>query len=126
MPLRWQRADRDGEHQIRLAPRRSDTTSPGIDDCLDAIRSQNRIFVLPYADNHPTQGGQSLVGSAVAPYIRVQLVAPPVPIALWEYRMISACMPETAIDVDCNSTGGEDQICTAAQRGNRGSVDSVP
>src|SRR5262249_37799768 len=95
------------------------------DGSHNPCHSLRRFLMLPYAQHHPASIMHSPVGIAVSLQIARELYPPPLTIGLRTTAMLWTAMPETAIDKDRHAGWAKQDISSAPQSGDWGTVNLV-
>src|SRR5213080_402269 len=84
---------------------------------FDPIRCELGILMLPDPHNRPTLLAEGPLGCSVAPYRRLQLRPPPLPVAFRQDAVFGAAVPEAAVHVNSDSCPAKDDVGASPERG---------
>src|SRR5262245_27964472 len=82
-------------------------------DSLDPVRCFAGRLMLPEVQRQPTQTGQGGILAPIAVDVALQFRGPPLAVVLGHDDVLSASVPETAVDEDGNPCPAEADIRTS-------------
>jgi hypothetical protein len=82
-----------------------------MNDFLDMMSRDLRVFMLPDADGEPAHGREALVGVEVPQAVPLNLGAPVVGICAWRLGVYLTSMPEATVQEYRDALPREDEVC---------------